>query len=319
MSRMSQSQYHHDDDRDDGMIEKRAQECVEYVLFCCLAEKKSIVRKADLNKNVIKDQSRSFKAILKLLKKYLDEVFGLELIDLDSEKNERFGIRSKFEFDSELDKLTQNEAKKGLSQFSRDSSNFESDQQFHDQLKHSMLMISLSLIFMNGNEIDAQLFWDSLKRLDINRDEKRHKYLGDIFKYFTVDLVKEGYLEYEQIVGIDPPTFKFKWGYRAKLEITKKSILNFVCEMYGGVENCKPEEWVAQYADAMKVDEFNKEINEDEIPMNPVLSQMNRTVNSSQGPKTSQRRSNNELMETDLYDSQSQGSQRPRSSQRLRH
>lgn len=261
MSRMSQSQYNAE--IDDSMISKKAQECVEYILFCCLSEKKCIIRKTDLNKNVIKDLSRSFKNIFKYVKEYLEDVFGMEVIDLDNEKGERFGIRSKFEFDSHLEKLTENNFQRGLSDFHNDLANNESDQKFSSQLKYSMLMIALSLIFMNENEIDSQIFWESLKRLDINKEEKRHKYLGDVSKYFTSDLVKEGYLEYDQVAGTDPPSFKFKWGHRAKLEISKKSVLNFVCEIYGGSENCKPEEWIAQYADAIKIDEFNK--NPDQI------------------------------------------------------
>lgn len=256
MSRMSQSQY--DGEIENDLIKKKAQECVEYILFCCLSEKKCTIRKADLNKNIIKDHSRFFKNIFKYVKEYLENVFGMEIIDLDHDKGEKFGIRSKFEFDTYLDNLSENSYQRGLSDFNKDLANNESDIKFSNQLKYSMLMIALSLIFMNQNEMDSQLFWESLKILDINKEEKRHKYLGDVFKYFTSDLVKDGYLEYEQVPNTDPPTFKFRWGYRAKLEISKKSVLNFVCEIYGGLEACKPNEWISQYADAMKIDEFNK-------------------------------------------------------------
>lgn len=256
MSRMSQSQNSGEIDND--MIKKKALECVEYILFCCLSEKKSIIRKTDLNKNIIKDQSRSFKNIFKYVKQYLQDIFGMDVIELDNDKGEKFGIRSKFEFDSYLEKLTENTYQRGLSDFNKDLTNNESDYKFANQLKYSMLMIALSLIFMNQNEIDSQLFWENLKILDINKEEKRHKYLRDVFKYFTSDLVKDGYLEYEQVPNTDPPAFKFKWGYRARLEISKKSVLNFVCEIYGGLETCKPNEWISQYADAMKIDEFNK-------------------------------------------------------------
>jgi hypothetical protein len=51
---------------------------------------------------------------------------------------------------------------------------------------------------------------------------------------------------------MEPPTYKFKSGYRSKLEITKQSILEFVCNVYGGLDVCKPEEWSVQYSDAMK-------------------------------------------------------------------
>lgn len=313
-----------DNDLEDSQLNKKAQECVEYILFCCLAERKSIVRRADLNKNIIKEYSRSFKSILKLVHQYLNDVFGMELIDLDNEKGERFGIRSKFEYDTELNKLTQNETKKGLSAFMTDSTNIEFDREFQDQLKYSVLMIALSLIFMNENEIDSGLFWDSLKRLDINKEEKKHKYLGDVFKYFTSDLVRDGYLEYEQVKGIDPPSFKFKWGYRAKLEITKKSILNFVCEVYGGLDNCKPEEWIAQYNDAMKLDEFNKENEEQEETIDDTINSrpsrtMNFTQNETMATQSTSRATNSRRVMNnfdDIFDSQ--GTQTTQSTQRLR-
>lgn len=65
------------------------------------------------------------------------------------------------------------------------------------------------------------------------------------------------YLEYEQVRGTDPPQFKFKWGQRSKLEVPKMNILEFVCEIYGGKDVCKPEDWLTQYKDACKPDLFN--------------------------------------------------------------
>lgn len=56
---------------------------------------------------------------------------------------------------------------------------------------------------------------------------------------------------------MEPPTFKFKAGYRSKLEITKQSLLEFVCEVYGGLDVCRPEEWNSQYSDAMKKYQLN--------------------------------------------------------------
>jgi hypothetical protein len=249
---------------DEQIIKKKALECVEYILFCVLGERKSIVRKTDLNKNVIKDYSRLFKQIFGLVKVHLFDVFGLQIIDLDHDKGDKYGIRSKFEYDPDLYSSNLSESAKHLRDFGNEISSSEIDKEFEDQLKYSILMVSLSLIFMNGNEIDSGLFWDSLKRVDVNKDEKRHKYLGDVHKYFTVDLVKEGYLEYEQIPGMDPPAYKLKWGQRAKLEITKKSVLNFVCEVYGGLDTCKPNEWLAQHADAIKRDEFNRESDDED-------------------------------------------------------
>lgn len=67
-------------------------------------------------------------------------------------------------------------------------------------------------------------------------------------------------MEYEQIRGADPPQYKFKWGQRARLEIPKINVLKFVCDVYGGAEVCKPEDWLSQYQEACKKDLFNEGI-----------------------------------------------------------
>lgn len=185
-------------DQDVAIIIKKAQECVEYIMLCVLAERKSIVKRADLNKTVLKDHVRLSKVILKQTQEFLDHVFGLELIDMDGDdRAEKYGIRSKFDFDSDLftrETCVTTQSSQLLSQLidSEEAIGDGYDRVFDDQLKYSMLMIALSLIYMNDNEMDANLFWESLKRLDINKDEKKNKYLGDVNKYFTSELVKEG-------------------------------------------------------------------------------------------------------------------------------
>lgn len=183
-------------EQEERLISKKAHECVEYILLCTLAERKAIVRRTDINKHVCKEHTRLFREIIKQAKKYLNNLFGLVLIDLDNEKGEKFGVRSKFEYDSELTKPDYNDGDSGhfISQFADSDTNvMDADRAFEDQFKYGTLIIALSLIFMNDNEIDSNLFWDSLKRLDIHKDEKKHKYFGDVTKYFTKDLVNDGY------------------------------------------------------------------------------------------------------------------------------
>jgi hypothetical protein len=237
------------DEMNEELIERKAKECVEYIIFCYLSQHKVTIRKVDLNKHVIKDHSRLFRSIFELVTKYMNDVFGLILVPLDGA--DKYGIQNKFQFDSDLI-MRRTEARENSDSI---SSLAETDTEFQEQFKYSMLMISLSLIFMNDNELDSALFWQALNKLGIKKDEKRHKYLGDVNKYFTTDLVKENYLEHEQLKGIDPPTFKFRWGQRAKLEIKKMSVLEFVCEIYGGPNTCKPTEWTAQFAEAQREDE----------------------------------------------------------------
>jgi len=214
-------------DEENVDLSRKADEVVNYILFTCLSTNKTIVKRIDINKNILGDSSRSYKDVMVMVKRRLSNVFGMLLVDIDgSDTGEKYGIKCKYEYDPLSSKITC-ASKRTLSAY--ESSN-EIDTELAEQFKYSMVMICLALIFMNENEIEEGLFWDSLKRLDINREEKRHKYLGDVLKYFTVELVKEGYLEYETLNVTDPPTHKFKSGYRSRLEISKSKILEFVCK-----------------------------------------------------------------------------------------
>lgn len=191
-------------EQDIATIIKKAQECVEYILMCVLGERKSVFKRVDLNKSVLKDHVRLSKQIVKQAQEFLDQVFGLELIDMDGDdRADKYGIRSKFDFDSELFTrqtcVTSNANSETfvgtqliVSEDELGAGGDSFERNFDDQVKYSMLMIALSLIYMNGNELEANLFWESLKRLDINKEEKKNKYLGDVGKYFTTELVKEG-------------------------------------------------------------------------------------------------------------------------------
>ena len=182
------------------------------------------------------------------------------------DKQERYGIKNKFNSDPSMTKYALQSESHTMATNANSTvaitSQMDMTEEVDHAVKYSVLMIALSIIFMNDNEMDSQQFWDHLKRVDINHNEKRHTLLGDVEKYFTIELVKEGYLEYEQVKGIEPITHKFKMGYRAKLETTKMQILEFVCRVYGGVDVCKPHDWNIQYMDAQKGETEDSEDNQ---------------------------------------------------------
>ena len=93
---------------------------------------------------------------------------------------------------------------------------------------------------------------------------------------------------------MDPPVHKFKWGYRAKVEITKSSLLDFVCRIYGGPDVCKPEDWLTQYADCKMPDQFNTNTEQE---ANQDLSMQDETAVNSQ----TQASANRSKHDTDLY------------------
>lgn len=61
-------------DADETQILKKAQECVEYILKCVIAERKYVIKRADLHKTILKDHIRISKQVLKQTQKFLDRV-----------------------------------------------------------------------------------------------------------------------------------------------------------------------------------------------------------------------------------------------------
>jgi hypothetical protein len=236
-----------DNNMDSSSLEKIIEETVQYILFCCLSQKNVLVRRADINKNVLKEHARGFLIIFEQARDRLKTIFGLEVVELD-EKQDRFGIKNQFQFDISMRSAAFVNSSDTLNEINK-------AEEIDLCAKYSFLIITLTIIFMNGNEIESTQLWECLKSIDLNRTEKRNPFIGDVEKYFTNELVKEGYLEYEKDGRTDPPTFKFKWGYRAQLEVSKKSLLNFVCEVYGGLDIIKPSDWQSQFADAQKDNE----------------------------------------------------------------
>ena len=58
-----------------------------------------------------------------------------------------------------------------------------------------------------------------------------HAVFGDVKKLITTEFVRMGYLEYILDHKADPPVYEFKWGLRAKQEISKRNAFQFVCQV----------------------------------------------------------------------------------------
>lgn len=80
---------------------------------------------------------------------------------------------------------------------------------------------------------------------------EEHFIFSDLRKLITHDLVKENYLEYQQMANSDPPRYKFLWGPRAHAETTKMKILEFVAKVHG----TDPSSFPSQYEEAMRDEE----------------------------------------------------------------
>lgn len=209
--------------------EKRLNDLVQYLLI--MDQKKLPIKKPDINKQVLKD-SKTFPYMIKKAGEKLLNVFGIELIALEDKFKGSYILVNRI--DTDIDDLEE-----------AGHSHVITPMQWpdDDNSKTGLLLVALSLVFMNGEVIQDSHLWDTLKKLGIEQDFP-HEVFGDTKKLLTQEFVRQGYLEYTRQPNSDPPMYDFRWGQRAKVEISKRSCLNFVSQLY----DKDPEQWTSQYA-----------------------------------------------------------------------
>ncbi|KAJ1057759.1 hypothetical protein K5549_010183 [Capra hircus] len=102
--------------------------------------------------------------------------------------------------------------------------------------KNGLLMPLLGVIYLNGHRASEEEIWKFLNILGIY-DGRSHFIFGEPRKLITEDLVREGYLEYRQVPGSDPPHYEFLWGPKALTETSKTKVLQFLTKVNDLVPN----------------------------------------------------------------------------------
>jgi len=172
----------------------------------------------------LKENSRAFADVMALAKDKLGKIYGIELVEVEGKKGQYIMI---YEFTMVTN---------------------ENHVKLPDEVvaKNGLLAVILSLIFMNGNVLAEEDLWNTLKKIKIIKDGN-HDRFGDVKKLVTQEFKQRLYLDIAKVQGSDPPTYEYKWGERAKKEISRKDILQFVCAIYGDKH---PEDWLQQYKEA---------------------------------------------------------------------
>ncbi|XP_052026203.1 melanoma-associated antigen B4-like [Apodemus sylvaticus] len=182
----------------------------------------------DMLKVINRKYKALFPEIIRKISVYLEMVFGLELKEVDANSHSYMLVGM-------LGLSTEGNL--------RGSSGLP---------KTGLLMTLLAVIFMNGNISSEDDIWEFLKVVGIypGRD---HPIFGEPRKFITKDLVKENYLEYHQVSGIDPPKYVFLWGSRAHAETTKMKVLEVLAKINDGI----PSYFPCLYEEAL-IDEANR-------------------------------------------------------------
>lgn len=113
--------------------------------------------------------------------------------------------------------------------------------------QNGLLLPLLGVIFFNGNRATEKEIWDFLNILVIF-DGMVHIIFGEPRNLITKDLVKEKYLEYQQVANSDPPSYEFLWGPRAHAETTKMKVLMFLAK----VNETVPQAFPSPYEEALR-------------------------------------------------------------------
>ncbi|NWU73756.1 NSE3 protein, partial [Pterocles burchelli] len=201
-------------------LERRSQDQVnqkvsELVQFLFVKDQKKIpIKRADILKKVIREYKDVYSEIVNRAGKILQQVFGLQLVEIDSKHH--------------IYILTSNLPR----------ANGENMRQDNQTAKLGLLMVILSFIFMKGNSAkDGEPpKTPTLSPTSPLSPSPHHQH----------PLFQVPYLEITPIPLTDPPEFKYQWGPRAAKETSKRDVLRFVAKIQGK----DPMFWMSQYNEA---------------------------------------------------------------------
>lgn len=185
------------------------------------------IKKKDIQKHALKNNGRVMRTVMPLAKKKLEDVFGYTLVDL-GDKHGSVILVSKLDISG------------CQSIFNRSEK---------DLAKEGFTLLVLTLIFMSSGTVPSDKLWKMLKPFGIN-PEALDPTFGDVTKLIDTELVRQHYLESSVISGTDPPSTVYSWGMRAKMEVSKRKVLEMVCQVLG--TGTKPEQWVTLYDDVVR-------------------------------------------------------------------
>lgn len=182
------------------VLNKKVAELVQ--LMNAKYAKKEPITKAEILENVIKEDEDHFPEIFSKACECMEIVFGLEAKEVDPTSHS-------YVLQTTLGLTYDGMLNDGQS-----------------MPKTGLLIYILGVIFMEGNRATEERIWQVLNMIGVCAGLKDFIY-GEPRKLITEDLVKERYLEYQQVPNSDPPCYEFLWGPRAHAETSKMNILEF--------------------------------------------------------------------------------------------
>nr|XP_045362811.1 MAGE-like protein 2 [Camelus bactrianus] len=199
-------------------LDERANALVQFLLVKDQA--KVPIRRSEMVRFVIREYKDECLEIINRANHKLECVFGYQLKEIDP-KNHSY--------------ILVNKSHKG-----------GAGPSYLDRPKLGLLMVVLSLIFMKGNCVRADLIFNFLYKLGLDVRET-HSLFGNTRKLITKVFVRQKYLEYRRVPLTEPAEYEFLWGPRAFLETSKMLVLKFLARLHKKDPQC----WPFQYLEAV--------------------------------------------------------------------
>ncbi|KAL0588788.1 Melanoma-associated antigen 11 [Plecturocebus cupreus] len=186
---------------------------------------KKPITKAEMLESVIKNYEEYFPEIFRQASECMKLLFGIEVKELDHASHSYFLVTClSLSYDGIL-----------------------SDE--HSMPKSGLLIIVLSIIFMEGNCASEKAMWEVLSIMGVYAG-REHFLFGEPEKLLTQDWVEENYLVYRQVPGRDPACYEFLWGPRAHAETSKMKVLEYIANASGR----DPTSYPSLYEEALRVE-----------------------------------------------------------------
>ncbi|KAI9312485.1 MAGE homology domain-containing protein [Dichotomocladium elegans] len=214
-----------------NMAEKRKiNDTVRYALACEF--RRATIRRDDINKKILQERTRMFKAVHAGAQQKLRHLFGVEMVELGQKEKPAVGSK---ENTAKAIPTTRSYILRSIlpTRYNDPQVIKRSDQEYEMM---GILYVILSLIFTNERTMQDATLNEHLDRLNVADSSPL---FGDREKLLET-FVRQNYLHRTK-VGDDASgseiAWEYYWGPRAKAEIKEETIVDFISSFYGSEPN----------------------------------------------------------------------------------
>ncbi|KAL6071905.1 hypothetical protein STEG23_025665 [Scotinomys teguina] len=208
----------------DTRVDSKVDFLVNYMLY--KYQMKEIMSMTDILRLIVREDEYRFHEILMRAAERMEMVFGLDVKEVDP-VNHCYALSIKL----------------GLTYDGMRSDEYSFP-------KTGFLILILGVVFMKGNRATEDEIWEVLNPMGIY-DGMNNFIFGDPKKLINDEFVKEQYLVYQPVANSYPVQYEYVWGPRARVEISKMKMLEFLAKVHGTA----PTAFHSQYEEALVEEE----------------------------------------------------------------